>query len=160
MPEGWPPKPDIYLAKSESGTWEGPWVRMGRILEHADIAEHHNQRDHDEYEWGIEGAQLVELPDGQVLLNATSFLPGGKRGSRQRVFFALADSVAGPYRTCGPVLEPPCFGENGHSTALVDGDQLILMFQARLETTNHCWRYGLARTSALRFSGYLEQVAA
>ena len=124
MPEGWPPKPDIYLAKSVSGAWEGPWLRMGRILSHADIARHHNQHDHAEYEWGIEGAQLLELPDGRVMLNATSFLPTGARGSRQRVFFAVADRVTGPYRSVGPVLEPPCFGENGHSTALIDGEGL------------------------------------
>lgn len=38
--------------------------------------------EHPDYEWGIEGAQLVELPDGRVLLNATCFLPEGRRGNR------------------------------------------------------------------------------
>ncbi len=145
MPEGWPPQPDIYLAISPSNSWEGPWLRLGRILDHETVSEHHNPRDSDDYEWGIEGAQLLELPDGRVLLNATSFLPNVARGSRQRVFFAIADGVLGPYRSLGPVLQPIGFGENGHATAVLDDDDLVLCYQARLQTTDHCWRYGLAR---------------
>lgn len=99
------PQPDIYLARSQSDSWFGPWKRLGKILDHADLP-HHNSREQADYEWGIEGAQLVELPDGRILLNATCFLPAGARGSRQRVFFAIADSVEGPYQTVGPVLDP------------------------------------------------------
>ena len=145
MAEGWPPKPDVYLAKSASGRWEGPWLRLGRILDHADVAEHHNQPDHPDYEWGIEGAQLLQLPDGRILLNATSFLPTGARGGRQRVFFAFADDVRGPYRSAGPVLEPASPGENGHSTALLIDGEVVLCYQARKESTGRRWRYGLAR---------------
>ncbi len=152
MPAGWPPKPDIYLARSVSGTWEGPWVRLGSILDHEAVAGHHNQHGSVDYEWGIEGAQLVELPDGRVLLNATSFLPSGTRGSRQRVFFAVASDVQGPYQSIGPILEPSGFGENGHATALLDGNNVVLCYQARLESTGHCWRYGLARFRADRFT--------
>lgn len=144
------PQPDIYLAKSESGTWFGPWTRLGKILDHDELP-HHNPRDHHDYEWGIEGPQLVELPDGRVMLNATCFLPEGKRGCRQRVFFAVADRVEGPYRSIGPVLEPEQPGENGHSTVLIEGDELKLFYQSRLEETNHRWRYGIltARVDAL-----------
>lgn len=152
MPAGWPPKPDIYLASSLSGTWEGPWVRLGSILDHEAVANHHNQHGSANYEWGIEGAQLVELPDGNVLLNATSFLPEGVRGSRQRVFFAVASNVQGPYRSLGPILEPPGFGENGHATALLDGEKLVLCYQARVESTEHRWRYGLAKFWADRIA--------
>jgi hypothetical protein len=137
------PQPDVYLARSESNTWFGPWTRVGKILDHDDVP-HHNQRDDPDYEWGIEGAQLVELPDGRILLNATCFLPTGSRGSRQRVFFAIADTIEGPYRSVGPVLDPNQPGENGHSTVLIDGNELILFYQSRVETTNHRWRYGIA----------------
>lgn len=136
------PQPDVYLARSTSGTWFGPWERMGKILDHDDLP-HHNSRDHHDYEWGIEGPQLVELPDGRVMLNATCFLPEGARGCRQRVFFAVADSVEGPYHSIGPVLDPGQPGENGHSTVLVKGDELLLFYQSRLETTGHRWRYGI-----------------
>ena len=144
MPQGFPPKPDIYLAKSVTNDWDGPWLRMGKILDHADIEAHHNQPDQHDYEWGIEGAQLVELPNGKVLLNATCFLPGGCRGSRQRVFFAIGEGVAGPFRSLGPLMSPDEAGENGHSTAFVAGEQLLLCYQARLASTGHTWRYGIA----------------
>ncbi|WP_375449890.1 hypothetical protein [uncultured Devosia sp.] len=138
------PQPDVYLARSTSGTWFGPWERVGKILDHADVP-HHNHRDDPDYEWGIEGAQLVELPDGRVLMNATCFLPTGKRGTRQRVFFAVAGNVSGPYRSLGPVLDPMRPGENGHSTVMIAGQELLLFYQSRIETTNHRWRFGIAR---------------
>ena len=138
------PQPDIYLARSQSDSWFGPWKRVGKILDHADLP-HHNSRQHPDYEWGIEGAQLVELPDGRILLNATCFLPDGPRGSRQRVFFAVADRVDGPYRTVGPVLDPEEPGENGHSTVIIEGSQLFIFYQSRRAATNHRWRYGVAR---------------
>jgi hypothetical protein len=138
------PQPDVYLARSRSGSWFGPWDRLGKILDHDDVP-HHNPRGHADYEWGIEGPQLVELPDGRVMLNATCFLPDGPRGTRQRVFFAIADDVQGPYRTVGPVLEPMDVGENGHSTVLVSGEDITLFYQSRVAGTNHRWRYGIAR---------------
>jgi hypothetical protein len=138
------PQPDVYLARSRSGSWFGPWERLGKILDHDDVP-HHNPRGHADYEWGIEGPQLVELPDGRVMLNATCFLPDGPRGTRQRVFFAIADDVRGPYRTVGPVLEPTERGENGHSTVLVSGEEITLFYQSRVAGTNHRWRYGIAR---------------
>jgi hypothetical protein len=136
------PQPDIYLARSTSGTWFGPWERMGKILDHDELP-HHNSRDHHDYEWGIEGPQLVELPDGRVMLNATCFLPEGARGCRQRVFFAVADRVEGPYRSIGPVLDPGQPGENGHSTVVVEGNELRLFYQSRVAATGHKWRYGI-----------------
>ncbi|HEV2503761.1 MAG TPA: hypothetical protein VGV39_11845 [Mesorhizobium sp.] len=145
MPEfGTVPQPDIYLARSQSDSWFGPWKRIGKILDHADLP-HHNARHHPAYEWGIEGAQLIELPDGRILLNATCFLPEGLPGSRQRVFFAVADRITGPYRTVGPVLEPGEPGENGHSTVMIENGQLFLFYQCRRAATNHRWRYGVAR---------------
>ena len=138
------PQPDIYLVRSQSDSWFGPWKRVGKILDHMDVA-HHNARGHPDYEWGIEGAQLAELPSGRVLLNATCFLPEGPRGSRQRVFFAIADKVEGPYVSIGPVLDPGEPGENGHSTVMINGRELTLVYQSRREATKHRWRYGIAK---------------
>ena len=138
------PQPDIYLAKSQSDSWFGPWKRLGKILDHSELS-HHNTREQLDYEWGIEGAQLVELPDHRILLNATCFLPQGAKGSRQRVFFAVADRVEGPYVSVGPVLDPGEPGENGHSTALVNDRELTLFYQSRRATTDNLWRYGIAK---------------
>jgi hypothetical protein len=139
------PQPDIYLAKSESGLWAGPWKRLGRILGHDHIEWHHNKRDHPDYEWGIEGPQLLELPSGNILLIATCFLEGNERGTRQRVFFARSHSVEGPYESLGPTIEPEEAwesGENGHATGHILGDTLYLFYQARAKGGR--WKYGLA----------------
>jgi hypothetical protein len=140
------PQPDIYLAKSETGLWSGPWKRLGKILDHDDVDWHHNRRDHPDYEWGIEGPQLVELPDKKILLVGTCFLETGGRGTRQRVFFALSEKVEGPYETLGPMLSEGLdaweSGENGHATAVVTEDSLYLFYQARGLKSG--WRYGIA----------------
>jgi hypothetical protein len=142
-------RPDIYLAESLGGGWSGPWKRLGRILCHEDVP-HHNQHGHEDYEWGLEGSQLVGLPGGLFLLNAVCFLPDGPRGRRQRVFFAASRAPKGPYRTLGPILEPRTegdweSGENGHAAATVVGDELLLFYQARsADETNRPWRYGIA----------------
>jgi hypothetical protein len=136
-------EPDLYLARSASGGWCGPWLRLGPILRHQDV-DCHNQLGADDYEWGLEGGQLLELPDGRVLLNAVCFLPQAAAGHRQRVFFATAADVLGPYDVHGAVVEPERGnGENGHGTVVVDGDQLRLFFQERRDGAGQ-WRYSLA----------------
>jgi hypothetical protein len=137
--------PDVHLARSISGSWDGPWERLGAALRHEEVW-CHNQRGIEAYEWGLEGAQLVELPDGRVLLNAVCFLPGATAGTRQRVFFAVARDVLGPYEIAGPVLVPDgghAAGENGHASLVVNGSDLALMFQERTLDNPH-WRLGLA----------------
>ncbi len=141
-------RPDLYLARSSTSTWGGPWERLGVILTHEEV-EHHNQRHHSDYEWGLEGGQLIELPEGDVLLNAVCFLPDQPRGRRQRVFFAAACRPTGPYRSLGPVLLPDGAeewesGENGHATALVHDGHLALFYQGRSWRADAQWRYGVA----------------
>lgn len=140
-------RPEIYLAKSESGSWYGPWLRLGRILGHEGVAAHHNQPDDPDYEWGLEGPQLIELPNGKILLSAVCFLPGLSRGSRQRVFFAIADTVTGPYLSLGPILDSQDndweSGENGHATGVIFDQELFLFYQGRSQSS--FWRYGIAQ---------------
>lgn len=149
------PQPDVYLARSSTDRWAGFWKRMKAILRHEDIEWHHNRREHPDYEWGIEGPQIVELPSGKILLNATCFIEEGRRGTRQRVFFALADTVTGPYTSFGPVLpidaNTPAWenGENGHASAWVKDNELYLFYQARSQEVvdpkeANDWRYGIA----------------
>lgn len=149
------PQPDLYLVESLSGTWDGPWERRGRILDQEALP-HHNRRGDPHYEWGIEGPQLLELPGGIVLLNATCFLPGPRMGVRQRVFFAVSRSVTGPFATLGPVLPTEGAadwesGENGHASAIVLGDELHLFYQGRdarhEDHRNNRWRHGHAAFS-------------
>lgn len=140
-------QPDIYLAKSTSDTWYGPWQRLGKICSHHEIS-HHNQLGQPDYEWGLEGSQLMELPNKTILMNAVCFLPEGKRGTRQRVFFSVARKTEGPYLTLGPVLNPLNneweSGENGHAAGIIVSNKLLLFYQARaIEYLKDKWRYGL-----------------
>jgi hypothetical protein len=124
-------RPDLFLARSTSGSWGGPWERCGLILGHHGV-EYHNQHDDEDYEWGLEAPQLVELADGRVLLTAVCFLAGHRRGNRQRVLLAVADEAKGPYELIGPVLEPAGgAGENGHGTSIVEGGRLRVVYQER-----------------------------
>jgi hypothetical protein len=119
---------------------------MGKILGHKEVESHHNQLEDPEYEWGLEGPQLISLPNGKILLSAVCFLPGQPRGKRQRVFFAVSGDVAGPYKTLGPILDSVDDdwqnGENGHAAGIVQENKLLLFYQGRSDTTP--WRYGLA----------------
>lgn len=139
-------QPDVHIARSSSGTWDGPWERLGPVVRHEQVW-CHNQRGASTYEWGLEGAQLVELPDGRVLLNAVCFLPAAAAGTRQRVFLGIGHDVLGPYDILGPALVPSggdAAGENGHATVVVDGQDLALLFQER-SLDDPIWHLGLAR---------------
>jgi hypothetical protein len=152
-------RPDLYLARSLTNSWAGPWWRCGRILTHQEVS-HHNQPDDPTYEWGLEGSQLLELPSGEVLLNAVCFLPHLPHGRRQRVFLAVAEHVKGPYRTLGPLLEPSPqgweSGENGHATAIISGERLMVYYQARGPAAGDPWRYGRAVYSLDSLESFLE----
>jgi hypothetical protein len=126
-------RPDIYLARSRSGGWDGPWERLGCILRHDDVP-FHNQLGDVDYEWGLEGPQLLELPTGEVLLTGVCFLRDRPPGARQRVLLALADDPCGPYRILDPPLPPDTpdgDGENGHGTAAQVGRNVRLVYQER-----------------------------
>jgi hypothetical protein len=138
-------QPDLHLARSDGNSWDGPWRRLGPILIHEHVP-WHNQHGDDAYEWGLEGAQLVALPDGRTLLNAVGFVHGGAAGSRQRVFLAVAANPYVPFDVGPPVVMPlggETTGENGHATVVIDGDELVLFFQER-DAPSHKWRYALA----------------
>lgn len=125
-------EPDLHLARSE-GSWDGPWERLGVMLGHEDVG-CHNPRGCPAYEWGLEGGQITELPDGRTLLSAVCFLPDGDHGTRQRIFLATADQPEGPYEVVGPALDPLRYaagGENGHGTAVVHRGRVYLFFQHR-----------------------------
>ena len=126
-------EPDLHLARSESRTWDGPWERLGVALGHDDVP-FHNARGHQHYEWGLEGGQVAELPDGRALLLGVCFLPRGRLGARQRAFLAVADEPAGPYTLVGPALHPRAYGrtgENGHGAVVVHDGRVHLFFQHR-----------------------------
>ena len=149
-------QPDVHLARSSSGTWDGPWERLGTVLRHEEVW-CHNQRGITGYEWGLEGAQVQPLPDGGVLLNGVCFLPGAVAGARQRVFIAVAEAVTGPWDVLGPLLPPLAGeneGENGHA-ALVQADGELLLFMQERSLAQPRWGLALARLDAEALSAWL-----
>jgi hypothetical protein len=137
---------EIYLAESESSNWYGPWKRCGRILSYGDVP-FHNSHDYPEHEWGLEGGQIVQLPNGKIVLNVVCFLTDEQPGRKQRVLFAVADNVYGPYTILKLMLKPSqmgwASGENGHASIVVENDMLRLFYQARSHEGKSNWQYGL-----------------
>jgi hypothetical protein len=132
-------EPELFLARCKGGSWNGPWERLGCILRHDDVAGH-NQLGDEDYEWGLEGPQLLEMPDGRCLLTAVCFLSGHPRGERQRLLLAVADEPIGPYEVLGPVVDPAGAGENGHGSAVFADGELHVVFQERAGA-DAPWRY-------------------
>lgn len=151
-------EPDLHLARSASGSWHGPWERLGVVLGHDDVT-CHNPRGVERYEWGLEGGQLTELPDGRALLSAVCFLPDGDHGTRQRIFLAVADRPQGPYEVLGPALDPVRYavgGENGHGCTVVDRGRVYLFFQHR-DGDGLPWSLSVTSIPAVALAGSVER---
>jgi hypothetical protein len=127
-------QPELYLARARKNSWDSPWKRLGCILDHVSVS-CHNQIGGTDYEWGLEGPQLLQLPDNVgTLLTAVCFLPDRPRGQRQRLLLAAARKVTGPYLVLGPLVPPSgpaASGENGHGTAVLEGGLIHLIYQER-----------------------------
>ncbi len=93
------------------------------------------------FEWGLEGMQILRLPNGLYALLGVCFLASEPIGSRQRAFMAVSDNVTGPYLPLGLLVEPRedsdwGDGENGHASAEIIGDNLYILYQARKPSLN------------------------
>jgi hypothetical protein len=151
-------QPDLYLARSRSRSWAGPWTRLGCILDHARVP-CHNQIGSDDYEWGLEGPQLLELPGGGVLLTAVCFLPDRLPGHRQRLLLAVAEEATGPYVVLGAPVQPSGpdgTGENGHGTAVVDDNGVVHLVYQERAGDGLPWRILRATTDAASLRSALE----
>lgn len=156
--------PDIFLARSVGGSWAGPWERRGLLLRQEDVP-YHCPPGHPDYEWGLEGPQLIELPDSRLLLAAVCFLRNVPRGRRQRVFLAAAQSPADTFRPLGVLPTTSASwecAENGHPGLLQNGDDIYLFYQARgvglgTEQTAHPWRCGVARAPTWDWEAWVRQ---
>lgn len=152
-------QPDLYLARSKTGSWGGPWQRLGCILDHERVP-CHNQRGHVSYEWGLEGPHLLELPSGHVLLTAVCFLPGRPPGHRQRLLLAVAEEVTGPYVVLGAAVQPSGpdgTGENGHGTTVLGADGLIHFIYQERAGNGLPWRILRATTEVAAVSAVLDE---
>lgn len=95
----------------------------------------HNAPGSIDFEWGLEGAKVVQLGDVFMIVGVC-FLPSEPphntraRGTRQRIFMALADTIDGPYTFWDLPIQPE-HGEVGHPDIILDKDSLYLVYQER-----------------------------
>lgn len=125
---------DIYISLREKGREE--WGRPVLALRQEDVP-FHNPPGCPNFEWGLEGAKVMQLADDAFLMVGVCFLDKDKseRGSRQRVFFAGAATPDGPFIPMGTPIDPAPnaagTGENGHAELVDRGDRLGILYQER-----------------------------
>ena len=125
---------DIYMSfKSKS---ESAWSLGEKLLAQEDVP-FHNHPDHKEFEWGLEGAKLIQLSDSCYIMIGVCFLPKphSALGSRQRVFIAGSKKMNGPYTPLGlpfiPTQQLHKNGENGHPDTFLKDNNLCVIYQER-----------------------------
>jgi hypothetical protein len=127
---------DIYMSVRDSSDRDGRWAPARRVLRQDEVP-FHNRPCYEHYEWGLEGANLVQLDESLYLMIGVCFLEKSREhaGTRQRVFFAASRNPFGGFLPIGTPLQPQRYnegeGENGHPDAVVDGEKLCLVYQER-----------------------------
>ena len=130
---------DIYASYRPKSAAEHEWSPARRLLAQEEVP-FHNHPNSQHFEWGLEGAKLVQLSEKCFLLVGVCFLPkpDGFLGTRQRVFFAVSSSMDGPFRPVGTPLNPfeneedGRRGENGHpDTLFLNEHDLWIIYQER-----------------------------
>jgi hypothetical protein len=138
---------DIYISLRDKGAaeWETPVL----ALKQEDVP-FHNKPGSGNFEWGLEGAKIVQLAEDAYLMVGVCFLDKEKseRGTRQRVFLAAAASPEGPFLAMdtpiAPTKYPEGTGENGHPEVIDLGDKFGFLYQERAGE-------GMARPWHLRY---------
>jgi hypothetical protein len=125
---------DVYISMRDKGA--AAWEKPALALKQEDVP-FHNQPGSENFEWGLEGAKVVQLAEDAYLMVGVCFLDKDKseRGTRQRVFFAAAASPEGPFlpmdMPIAPTKYPDGTGENGHPDIIDLGDKFGILYQER-----------------------------
>jgi hypothetical protein len=148
---------DLYMTYRKKFAPEDAWTR-GKLILAQEAVPFHNHPSQSDYEWGLEGAKLVQLGD-TFLLIGVCFQPGRQFGNRQRVFFAGAISIEGPFiplctpfRPQNPNLN---LGENGHPDTLIIKNDLWIVFQERQDAGSY-WHLRAARFDLRQLGSYVK----
>lgn len=127
---------DLYMSLRRKDCPGGPWDKPQLILAQEDMP-FHNRPGSANFEWGLEGAKIVQLAEDSFLLAGVCFLDKNpdEHGTRQRVFFAAAKHPSGPFDLHTLPIEPTPYdigtGENGHPDIILQDDRLIMLYQER-----------------------------
>ena len=127
---------DVFVALRDKAANDEIWTQPRMSLRQEDVP-FHNKPGSSQYEWGLEGAKVIQLAEDTFLMVGVCFLDKDKsqRGTRQRVFFAAASDPQGPFLPMSTPVEPTAYpegtGENGHPDTIDLGDKIGLMYQER-----------------------------
>lgn len=127
---------DIYASYKKKHDTTASWSKGQRLIAQEEVP-FHNRPDYEHFEWGLEGAKLIQVADDCFLIIGVCFMPkpDGFLGTRQRVFMAAATSLNGPFQPIGlpflPVSVNNQTGENGHPDTLIEGETLWVIYQER-----------------------------
>lgn len=132
---------DIYVSYKNKHVQDAEWSK-GECLLTQESLPFHNRPDYAHFEWGLEGAKIIQLAEECFVMIGVCFLPKPHQflGSRQRVFLAGARSMNGPYTPLGLPFFPTSantthaknvIGENGHPDTLITGETLWVIYQER-----------------------------
>jgi hypothetical protein len=152
---------DLYMTYRSKESNEDDWAPSQKILSQEEVPFHNNPLDQD-FEWGLEGAQIIQLADDSFMLLGVCFMPipGPAVGTRQRVFFAHATSLLGPWIPLTTPFEPQDYagfrGENGHPDAFKIGDELWIIYQERC-ANGYPWHFRAATFNIEQLKTYFKQ---
>lgn len=127
---------DIYVSYKKKNSQQLSWSRGERLISQEDVP-FHNNPNYEHFEWGLEGAKLIQLAPDCFVIIGVCFMPKPKEflGNRQRVFFAASQSLHGPFIPLGFPFMPTDSefkqGENGHPDTLIEGQTLWTIYQER-----------------------------
>lgn len=127
---------DLYASLREKGAPDASWSTPALILKQEDVP-FHNHPESPNFEWGLEGAKIHQIADNAFMMIGVCFLEKGLHeiGTRQRVFFAAAESPLGPFRPVTTPIPPTRYdigeGENGHPDTVDLGEHIGILYQER-----------------------------
>jgi hypothetical protein len=134
---------DIYMTMRPNNVTNASWSEPKLILAQEQVP-FHNLPGAKNFEWGLEGAKIMQLDDDVFLLFGVCFLDKAvkERGTRQRVFTAAARTPDGPFLPMDmpfpPVRYPHGEGENGHPDVIDLGNgHLAVLYQERAGDADH-----------------------
>lgn len=152
---------DIYMSWKKKDAPESEWTIGKRILAQEDVP-FHNKPDYEAFEWGLEGAKIIQVSEKCFLMIGVCFLPlpNEYAGSRQRVFFAASTSIHGPFVPIGTPFQPQKYetnaGEHGHPDTLIIGNDLWIIYQER-KGASAPWHLRYAVMDLTKFAHHAEE---
>lgn len=146
---------DLYLSYKKKDDHDMGWSAPTLIMTQEEVP-FHNKPGSEDYEWGLEGAKIVQLSPTCFLMIAVCFAPLPKTyiGHRQRVFLSASHSPFGPYSPIGvpfmPMSSSLRFGEQGHPDTVIIDNTLWIVYQER-KNQNSPWYLCYAKLSLPEF---------